>query len=95
MGVFVFNFNRKDKMPGHDHHLNFVFQPGDLNSECAVFNWSCPIEEDDGEDITVIIKWLVLILLVFFSLLFSFFPFISSENTCSFLLVFLVTLCGE
>ena len=49
-------------MPGHDHHLNFVFQPGDLNTEAAVFNWFCPVEEDDGEDITVLIKRSVLFL---------------------------------
>ena len=43
-------------MPGHDHHFNFVFQEGDLNSETALFNWMCPVDEHDREDITVIAK---------------------------------------
>ena len=59
-------------MPGHDHHLNFVFQPGDLNTEAAVFNWFCPVKEDNGEDITVLIKMSVL--------LYSFYLLTSSQN---------------
>ena len=43
-------------MPGHDHHFNFVFQEGDLNLETALFNWMCPVDEHDGEDITIIAK---------------------------------------
>ena len=43
-------------MPGHDHHLNFVYQPGDLNTEGAVYNWFCPVEEGDSEDITIIFR---------------------------------------
>ena len=43
-------------MPGHDHHLNFVYQPGDLNTESAFYNWFCPIEEGDSEDITIVFR---------------------------------------
>ena len=43
-------------MPGHDHHLNFVYQPGDLNMESAIYNWFCPVEEGDSEDITIIFR---------------------------------------
>ena len=43
-------------MPGHNHHLNFVYQPGDLNTEGAVYNWFCPIEEGDSKDITIIFR---------------------------------------
>ena len=43
-------------MPGHDHHFNFALLEGDLNSDLAVLNWICPVDEDDGEDITVISK---------------------------------------
>ena len=44
------------KMPGHDHYLNFVYQPGDLNTESGVYNWFCPVEEGDSEDITIIFR---------------------------------------
>ena len=43
-------------MPGHDHHLQFVYQAGDLNSSVAVLNWLCPVDSDDTEDITSIFK---------------------------------------
>ena len=43
-------------MPGHDHHLQFVYQPGDLNSPSALYNWTCPVDGDDSEDITRIFK---------------------------------------
>ena len=65
-------------MPGPDHHLQFVYQPGDLNSPSALYNWTCPVDGDDSEDITRIFKrfiyfsilgvtlFLFLILLVFY-----------------------------
>ena len=43
-------------MPGHDHHLQFTYQQGDLNSYAAILNWGCPVDAHDGEDITVIFK---------------------------------------
>ena len=43
-------------MPGHNHHFSFFFQEGDLNLETALFNWMCPVDKHDGEDITVIAK---------------------------------------
>ena len=54
------------KIPGHDHHLNFVYQPGDLNMESAIYNWFCPVEEGDSEDITIIFRRQVSSLLFFF-----------------------------
>ena len=46
-------------MPGHDHHLQFVYQAGDLNSPSALYNWMCPVDGDDSEDITSIFKRLI------------------------------------
>ena len=46
-------------MPGHDHHLQFVYQTGDLNSPSALYNWACPVDRDDSEDITSIFKRLI------------------------------------
>ena len=75
----------RNKMPGHDHHFNFVFQPGDLNTEAAALNWICPVEEDDGEDITVLFKRSVCInfnFLLYFKLFSS---FLSLRDRYSFL----------
>ena len=55
-------------MPGHDHHLQFSYQPGDLNSTLAVFNWICPVDGDDSEDITSIFKRYLVVFFQAFSL---------------------------
>ena len=81
-------------MPGHDHHFNFVFQPGDLNTEAAALNWICPVEEDDGEDITVLFKRSVcinLFNLLLYSILFSSL-FLSEISMYFFVVAYLVIL---